>query len=461
MSQQKVAAKSSGKSIFQKKRMKGSLILFCAAWCAAILFAVAMAPLELNAEEKKQEFSISFSGFVKNDFFYDSRQTVSIREGHFLLYPAPESLDVDGQDINGKSSLNFLSIQTRLTGTILAPDAFGAKVKGVIEADFFGNENAAFVDANGFRLRHAYAQLSWKNTQLLFGQYWHPLFIPACYSEVISFNTGAPIQPFSRNPQVRLTQKLGNFSLIAALLTQRDFTSPGGSAVLRNSTLPEIQAQVQYQGKLGAAGNELLAGFGAGYKVLDPLLSTEGAAGKYVSDARVSSYALTAFAKMKLSDFTIKLQGVYGTNLYDLMMLGGFGVHEVTDLEKNSVSYTPFKTMSIWSEFQTHGKKLQLGLWAGYTANLGASESVAYYTNSPSSTAATVRGGDIQSVLRVSPRLLLIAGKLSFAIETEYTNAAYAARDEFGVLFRDEFGVISETDHVANLRALFAVILKF
>jgi hypothetical protein len=455
MFQQKTAAGRNG-SLPRTHRVTLQWFLLCAA-----LLVAAVVPFGLNAEEKKQEFSITFSGFVKNDFFYDSRQTVTIREGHFLLYPAPESLDAEGEDINGKSSLNFLSIQTRLTGTILAPDAFGAKVKGVIEADFFGNENAAFVDANGFRLRHAYAQLSWKNTQLLFGQYWHPLFIPACYSEVVSFNTGSPIQPFSRNPQLRLTHKFGRFSLMAALSTQRDFTSPGGSAALRNSALPELQAQVQYQGALGADGNELLAGFGGGFKTLHPLLSTDGAAGRFAADENVSSYSLTAFAKAKLRCFTVKLQGVYGTNLYDLLMLGGYGVHEVIDPAKNSVSYTPFRTMSIWSEFQTNGKKLQFGLWAGYTANLGAGESVAYYSNSVNGATATVRGNDIKSLLRLSPRLVLTAGKFSFALETEYTSAAYAARDEFGVLQRDEFGVISETDPVANLRALFAVILKF
>ncbi|MGM0626440.1 MAG: hypothetical protein ACQES0_11205, partial [Bacteroidota bacterium] len=46
-----------------------------------------------NSENKK--FGISWSGFVKNDFFFDSRQTVAAREGHFLLYPMPVNEDVD------------------------------------------------------------------------------------------------------------------------------------------------------------------------------------------------------------------------------------------------------------------------------------------------------------------------------------------------------------------------------
>ena len=322
-----------------------------------VFFIAAAVAFSAYGQDDKGKFGISFSGFVKNDFFHDSRQTVSIREGHFLLYPAAESLDAAGKDINGKSSFNFLSIQTRLTGTISAPDAFGAKVKGVIEADFFGNENAAFVDANGFRLRHAYVQMSWKKTQLLFGQYWHPLFVPACYSEVISFNTGAPMQPFSRNPQIRIVHAVGRFSLVGALSSQRDFTSPGGSNALRNSALPEINGQVQYQTPAGESKTEFLAGIGAGYKELAPLLFTEGSGGKFATDETVASYSFTAFAKMQAAKYTVKVQGVYGSNLYDLTMLGGYAVHEVLDLNRNSVSYTPLKTMALWAEFQTSIKR--------------------------------------------------------------------------------------------------------
>jgi len=426
-----------------------------------LAFLLIMTAFHLCAEEEAPKFGITFSGFVKNDFFYDTRQTVTIREGHFLLYPAGENLDANGSDINATPSFNFLSIQTRLTGTITAPDAFGAKVKGVIEADFFGNENAAFVDANGFRLRHAYAQLSWKNTHLLFGQYWHPLFIPACFSDVISFNTGAPIQPFSRNPQIRIVQKFNRFSLIGALTAQRDFTSPGGSNVQRNAGLPEIHLQVQYESIPEQGRSEFLAGIGAGYKSLKPLLYTEAAAGKFATDETVGSFSLTAFARLKAPSFTLKIQGVYGTNLFDLIMLGGYAVHELTDAATGSVSYTALKTLSTWAEFITHGKNIQFGLWGGYTRNLGATDSIGAYSDRIGGTLATVRGANIKSILRISPRIVFVSGKFNFAFETEYTSTAYADQDETGTLFRDEFGVITKTKPASNLRLLFAVILRF
>ncbi len=165
-----------------------------------VLLVLGFLPVKAQVKTEEPKYGINFSGFVKNDFFWDTRESYTIREGHFLLYPKEVSNDAEGNDINDKTSFNFLSIQTRITGKITAPDAFGAKTSALIEADFFGNENAAFVDANGFRLRHAYVKLNWEKTELLTGQFWHPFFIPGCFSGVVSFNTGAPMQPFSRNP---------------------------------------------------------------------------------------------------------------------------------------------------------------------------------------------------------------------------------------------------------------------
>jgi hypothetical protein len=120
-----------------------------------------------------QEWGIKFSGFVKTDVMFDTRQTENLREGHFLLIPLPQKLNTEGKDLNAKSSFNILSIQTRLVGNITAPDVLDAKTSGYIEAEFFGATDS---DGNGFRLRHAYTKLDWDNTSLLIGQTWHPMF---------------------------------------------------------------------------------------------------------------------------------------------------------------------------------------------------------------------------------------------------------------------------------------------
>jgi hypothetical protein len=46
----------------------------------------------ISAQESKPAITdyIKISGYVKNDFYYDTRQTIAAREGLFLLYPAEE-----------------------------------------------------------------------------------------------------------------------------------------------------------------------------------------------------------------------------------------------------------------------------------------------------------------------------------------------------------------------------------
>lgn len=424
-------------------------------------------PSILLSQEIKPTFGIKFSGFVKSDFFYDSRQTVNLREGHFLLYPTGKLPDANGADINAEPTMNFLSIQTRITGNITAPDALGAKITGVIEADFFGNENANFVDANGFRLRHAYAKMTWESTELLFGQFWHPLFIPSSFSEVISFNTGAPFQPFSRNPQIKITQKIGDFSLFAALCEQRDFVSPDGSSVLRNAVLPEVQGQVQYENKSEDGGRSLIVGLGGGFKSIRPLQYTETKTQRFLTNEKVDGFSSTLFLKYQDKNFTYKIQGIYGQNLFDLTMLGGYGIHEILDTTKNLVDYAPINTLSLWSELITKVGNFQLALWGGYTQNLGADESILFYTNKVNGTVSTMRGtvadgtSAIKSIFRISPRVVYIADKLSLAFELEYTSAAYAKKDLRGKIISDENGNITETESYVNIRPLFAVYLKF
>ena len=240
--------------------------------------------------EPNNSFGISFKGFVKTDLMFDTRQNVTVREGHFLLYPESEKLDKLNNDINASPNLNILSIQSRLTGTIKAPDAFGAKTSGVLEGAFFGHSNG---DINGFRLRHAFVKFDWQSTTLIIGQYWNPMFITEVFPEVISFNTGVPFQPFSRNPQVRLVKNFNDLYLSLTAASQRDFSSPGPNGVsteyLRNSSIPIIDLNLTYK------NGDLVAGIGINTKILKPFQEYDG----YKVDSKLQSYSGMAFAKIQ------------------------------------------------------------------------------------------------------------------------------------------------------------------
>lgn len=350
---------------------------------------------------------VSLSGYIKTDVIYDTRQTVNAREGHFLLYPSPVKNDAAGEDINNRNSFNILSIQSRLSLSATGPEMLGAKPTSFAEGEFFGHSNA---DINGFRLRHAYLKLQWSELSLLMGQYWHPMFVPEVSAGVVSFNTGAPFQPFSRNPQIRLTYSMGKLNLIAAAAAQRDFSSPGpsgaSSAYLRNTGIPNLHLQLQYK------DGELIMGSGGDFKRITPKIET---AKNYRTDAALNSFAALAYIKFKVSPLTVKFEGVYGQNLADMFMLGGYAVKSI-DTIKGIEDYSSLNVASFWCDLQT-GKELQAGLFIGYTKNLGSKDAV---TGTVYSNAA-----NLGELLRVAPRIQWRKGNLSFGAEYEFTSAKY------------------------------------
>ncbi len=411
-------------------------------WLLLALAAASAAWAVPGAAQDKPAFGISFSGFVKTDILYDSRQTVSLREGHFLLYPKPVVPDPEGRDLNAASSFHILSLQTRLQGKITGPDALGAKTSGLIEAEFFGTSEA---DINGFRLRHAFLKLEWKATELLVGQYWHPLFVVESFPDVVSFNTGAPFQPFNRSPQIRLTRSFGRWSLQAAALSQRDFSSAGpdggGTSYARNAAFPELVLKLQRAWKT-RAGGELLIGAAGDYKRLRPRLQT---ASGYMDEARLGDWSGMAFFKARSKGLTLKLEAFYGQNPYHLTMLGGYAVQSVLDAERGLVDYAAMEVLSGWADVATNGRKIQAGLFLGWSRNLGVLGTIGGPVYG--------RGFDIKDLYRVAPRIVLNAGPVRLAGEVEYTSAAYGPTDAGGR--------VSGDSRVANLRLLAAVYYFF
>jgi hypothetical protein len=418
-----------------------------------------------STEVKAPLFGIAFSGYVKTDVIFDTRQTVGLREGQFLLYPDMVANDAEGNDINAKSNFNMLSIQTRLAGAITGPDALKARTSAYFEGEFFGNVNSAI---NSFRLRHAWVKLAWTHTELMVGQYWHPMFVANCAPETVSFNTGAPFVVFSRNPQVRLTQSLGHFKLQLAALSQLDFTSTGPDEAspkyLRNSVLPEMDFQVQYGIKNEVKGTEFLVGAGIDYIVLTPRLSTDVVLKKaydtvinnivvhhnaltktYRSTSTTSGISYNIFAKMRLPKITLKAGGFYGSNTNAFTMLGGYVVKNISDTLRGTESYAGIRTFAAWGEFMTNGKRWQTGIFGAFSKNLGAGEKVTgpYYS----------RGSNIDYLYRVSPRLILNVNKFRIAAEVEYTVAAYGKTNEKGYVY--------QSSEIGNLRGLIGVYYFF
>lgn len=388
-----------------------------------------------SQSETKEEINLKFGGYINWTANYDSRQTVSLREGYLFLYPADKKLDEKGNDINDKPNLNFLAIQTRLNTRIDGPQALGAKASGFIEAEFFGTSDG---DMNGFRLRHAFLSLKWENTTLLVGQTWHPMVIAEAYPLVVSFNTGSPFQPLSRNPQIRLTHSFGKFSLMTALVSQRDFTSGGpngfSSVYMRNAGVPAAHLQAIYKDE------HILLGIGGDVKKISPQIETSK---KISTDENIVSYDGLSYAKYYNGNFAIAVQGIYGQNMADMLMLGGYGVSGI-DTVTGKQTYSNMDVYSLWSDI-TYGKELQAGLFIGYSKSLGSDKELVG--------SSFTRVNNIDNIMRFSPRLQYTVGKIRLATEVEYTKAFYGKPDECGK--------VKSCHNVSNTRVLLSTYYNF
>ncbi len=386
-----------------------------------------------DSTEAKPEIKIQIHGFVKTDYWYDSRQVAYAREGLFTLFPKDVNLDRNGHDINAEPSFNYSAITSRLNFRIDGFDAFGAKTFGYIEADFSGMSN---VTINTFRLRHAYLQMNWKNTDLLMGQYWHPMFVTEVFPTVISLNTGAPFQPFIRNPQVRVTQHFGNLKLIGAALAQRDYSNIGplgrDFSYMSNNLVPNLHLQLQYR------KNDITFGAAADWKAIRPRLVTDS---NIITKSTVSGLSYMAYLKYKKKNFEWKTKAIYGENLTEHLLLGGYAVAAI-DTFTDSRTYTPTRHIFIWTDFLFTKKfdrvTLYPRLFLGYAQNLGTPENNTglYYAT----------GADIDKMYRVAPSISAKSGNTMFSFEWEITRADYGDLDTAGL--------ISNTHSVINHRFL-------
>ena len=404
-------------------------------------------PMFSNAQSSaKDSIKLSAYGFLKNDLFWDTRQTVAARENHFLLFPKPVSLDANGDDINNAGSFNFLSIQSRIGLTVSGAKFLNANASAKIEADFFGQSN---VNINLLRLRHAFIKLNWTSTELLIGQYWIPMFIPECFPGTISFNTGVPFQPFGRNPQIRLSHQLGKVKLIAIANSQRDYTSIGpdpsvptssisSGQFLMNSGMPELSAQAHF-----VPNKIIIIGASASYKKIVPQLVTPQ---NYATQESVGGYNALVFAKIKTKNITFKLQGIYGQNMADVLSIGGIAISDSTEKVKGYVKYTTLNTASAWIDIQTNGTKIQVGIFGGYSKNLGANTQVIGPKYG--------LGTNIESMYRISPRISYTFKQLKFAIEGEYTVANYGST-------YDSNAIPTNITPASNFRLLFSTYFMF
>jgi len=389
--------------------------------------------------------SLKFYGYVGNDFFYNSRQNLDMVDGVIQLFPKPISLNAAGDDINATAQAEMLSVNTRIGMDISGTPILGAKTTGKIEADFAGFGTSFYV----FRIRQAYMKLNWTKTELLVGQTWHPLF-GSIAPTTFSANGGAPFQPFNRSPQVRVKQNLTNtLSATAAAIYEMQYASfgPGSTSAvntyLKNAIAPDLFVGLENK------TTHWTTGVGADFKTLKP---------DATNSTTISSLSAAAYAQYVNNKFLVKAKAVYGENLSDQLMLGGYGVSKYAIDSATVESYTNFKNMSGWLNI-VYGNKFQVGLQLGASGNLGTCDDLALRKGKKLTTYGygLYDIGATQQILdrlyRIAPQVSYNLSNMKFGLEYDFSSASY------GILKAN--GTAGDSYSVNNHRILASVMYIF
>ncbi len=378
-----------------------------------------MLPLTTNAEQNEnKEYEFDLYGFVRTDFYYNSRDCVAGVNDIFNLYPMDIVPDANGEDLNSYPSSGLFAFITRLGLNISGPNIGNATTTAKIEIDFggYGSENTIL------RIRHAYMNLNWENgSNLIAGQTWHPLF-GEVFPQMINVSTGAPFQPFSRTPQIKYSYKHSSgIKLTAAALWQLQYKSKGpiGSSLSyqADSCIPEFYGGLDYY-----SGGWM---FGAGVNILNiqPRTSSTNSDGDvYKVNELMSATSAEAHLRYSKNKWYVAAKSIYASSLDHTTMLGGYGVTSIDPLTGEQ-TYAPMHNSTTWLNVR-YGTKWVPSLFVGYTKNLGSNEEFEgdIYGN----------GTDIDQLLACNMGINYCKSHWSFGVEYGFQSAQYGDIDTFG-----------------------------
>ncbi|MCD8186884.1 MAG: hypothetical protein LUD68_10760 [Rikenellaceae bacterium] len=175
-----------------------------------------------------------------------------------------------------------------------------------------------------------------------------------------------------------------------------------------------------------------------------PRLETENG---YKAGSTISSASLSAFLRWNLRGHTLKAQGLYGSNLSHLSLIGGYG-KRLTDTRED-YDYTNLKTWSLWVDFETRPlHSFQVGVFGGYMENLGAMKAV-----DPAVIYAC--NADLHSTGRISPRITWSRDRLLLGVEY----SLYQAR--WGKEFDSHYRPVETYPITTNHRGMILVRYAF
>lgn len=387
-----------------------------------LFFSQFMLVCNMLAESTKSNldslYKYEIYGFVRNDFTFDSRKSIAAVGELFYFIPYDVQMSANGKDINAIYSTRLLAVTTRFGFNFTSPvynNNFQVSAK--IETDFCGSANYITL----FRIRQAFVSLKWQHHNIIAGQTWHPMtgeLIP----NIVSLNTGAPFNPFSRAPQLRYNALIKNVTISAAAIYQLQYPSPGPEGNSTNyqifNGLPEFYFGIAFHNKF------MKIGAGVEYLNISPRKTvTDEFDNIYKVTDRVSSFNSQLYLQLSGKGIDFKIKSVYGGNMGHLLMMSGYGATALLP-DKLSYEYTPINQSSTWATLAyTYSSKkhtITTTVLGGYIKNTGATKDLladkVYY-----------RGAiNFDDIFRIAPSIMYQYDKnLNVGLEYEYTGVHY------------------------------------
>ncbi len=386
-----------------------------------------------------KDVQIDFTGFVRNDFIYDTHRNVDACDHLLDFFPTKPVYDKNGEDIDAIGTAQFLNTFSRIGTRFSGLEMGKSKVSAYIEYDFTGGSYTPTI-----RLRHAYTQFEWEKSKLLFGRTWHPTFIEKVYPSTLNENTGLPFQVFNRSPQLRFTHQITtHFDMILAAVYQYDYsnTGPDGKTYhyQRDAIIPNLHAQFQYYNEYWVVGAAI------DWKTIMPRTSTTGTLGTFKANEKMSTISALAYLKYTNEKFEFKAKSMFGQNVCESLLPSGYAVASINN-STGAETYTPFNHIYNWVNF-TYGTDWKFGFFAGYLKNLGTSKNVVgeiygFTTNA-------------DMMYKLSPQLIYIYKNFMFGAELSLTTVAYGTND------KADKAKVKNTEKVSNIRTMLSVAYKF
>lgn len=399
--------------------MKFFLLLIATIFMGVSLYA--------SDEDTKVKPEYKFGGVVDFHLYSDSYESYDYRNGVLYFIPKAPSINSVGVDENDVGSLRGNIFTSRLTfGVTNIKISEKATAMAYIETDFAGSENDYL---QLMRIRHAYTRIDWGKSSMLFGQTWHLGMVVEVMTNALTVGS-FPFVPICRNPQIQYTYRVNDLiTLDGAAMAHLTMPSAGPSESQANAMIPDLSARI----KLGDP-NKLFGGVTLSSKFLKPRTHTDEG---YEVENSVSSFSVSGFFKAVSHGVSFRAYAMYGGNLSQFTMFGGYG-KLLGDDASGDYGYTNVRSITSFADLELpRFGKWEVGFMGGYQRSFGTADPVDLTKDSSGSYMyGYYMFSDLESVYRVSSRLVyhILPGKLFTGIEYGMTAARWGK--EFDEYFR-------------------------